>query len=221
MAFATAAGLERRASTVVRGLADILTSVSQHIGILPLPFASAVHDLSSFAWDSRIHVCELEPPSSIAPYSAAIDADVVVQGDDIASGRLILLHDPAGNDAWGGDFRCVTFAQADVSPDMIHDPFLAYVGWSWLMDALHAHRALFTDESGTITTTASTPFGTKQEEQPSSQIEIRASWTPQLDDEHSFTAHLNAWQELLREVGGLPPGDGPVVRLEPRMVSHR
>ena len=192
-----------------------------HIGILPLPFASAVHDLTSFQWDPRIHVSELDPPTHIAPYAAAIDADIIVDDEEVGTGRLILLHDPDGDESWKGEFRCVTFAQADITPEMIQDPFLAYVGWSWLEDALKTRGALHTNECGTITTTSSTPFGTKQEESTSSQIEIRASWTPLLDEDHPLTLHLEAWQELLREIGGLPPIDTTVIPFYSKIAARQ
>ncbi|MDR0782312.1 MAG: DUF3000 domain-containing protein [Propionibacteriaceae bacterium] len=186
-------------------------SRSHPIGILPLAFAKAVRDLSTFPWDSPIKITEREPPGKIAPYAAVIDAEVILASEEIASGRLILLHDPQGNEAWEGEFRCVTFAQAEVGSETIHDPFLAHVGWSWLIDALQTNGAHYSNECGTITTTASTPFGTKEQEASTTSIEIRASWTPVLDLDDSFTEHLKAWQTLLREVAGLPPEDHPTV----------
>ena len=179
-----------------------------------MPFASAVHDLNAFQWDSRIVISELEPPTHIAPYAAAIDAEIDC-GDGDPSGRLILLHDPDGNDLWQGDFRCVTFAQSEVTAEMIHDPFLADVGWSWLIDALESSGARYVSESGTITTTNSTGFGTKQGEEQLSHIEIRASWTPLLDDENSLDTHLEAWQALLCQIAGIPPDDSviPLTRM--------
>ena len=179
-----------------------------------------MHDLSSFEWDSRIHIQEREPPNRIAPFSAAIDADIDSK-DHIATGRLILLHDPVGQEAWGGEFRCVTYAHAEVSPEMIHDPFLAEVGWSWLTDALDTCEANRVGECGTVTTTSSTPFGTKSDEEPSSLVEIRASWTPLLDDDHPFVDHLHAWQKLLRQISGLPPEDGTIIPLPVRAVQRR
>ena len=71
----------------------------------------------SAPWRSELHVEELPAPQRIAPYSAAITADVVANGDEVGSGRFVLLHDPAVNAAWQGTFRCVTFARADVDPD--------------------------------------------------------------------------------------------------------
>ena len=79
--------------------------------LAPDAFRRAVEDLMSAAWRSELHVEELPAPQRIAPYSAAITADVVSKGDDVGSGRFVLLHDPAGNAAWQGTFRCVTFAR--------------------------------------------------------------------------------------------------------------
>ena len=60
----------------------------------------------SAPWRSELHVEELPAPQRIAPYSAAITADVVANGEEVGSGRFVLLHDPAGNAAWQGTFRC-------------------------------------------------------------------------------------------------------------------
>ena len=39
-----------------------------------------------------------------------------------APGRIILLHDPAGNDAWDGTFRCVAYARAEIELELDHRP---------------------------------------------------------------------------------------------------
>ena len=106
----------------------------------PDAFRRAVADLAAAAWRPELSVEEIPAPQRIAPFSAAITADVVVGGEDVGSGRLVLLHDPAGNAAWQGTFRCVTFARAEVDPEMVTDPLLASVGWSWLIDALAEPR---------------------------------------------------------------------------------
>ena len=85
----------------------------------PDAFRRAVEDMMSAPWRSELHVEELPAPQRIAPYSAAITADVVANGDEVGSGRFVLLHDPAGNAAWQGTFRCVTFARADLDPEMV------------------------------------------------------------------------------------------------------
>ena len=43
-------------------------------------------------------------------------ADVL---EDAATGRFVLLHDPAGQEGWGGQWRCVTFARAAIDLEML------------------------------------------------------------------------------------------------------
>src|SRR4029450_1225700 len=91
----------------------------------PDAFRRAVEDLTSAQWRSELHVEELPAPQRIAPFSAAVTADVVANGDEVGSGRFVLLPAPAGNAAWQGTFRCVPFARADLDPEMVPDPLLA------------------------------------------------------------------------------------------------
>ena len=121
---------------------------------------------------------EMPAPQRIAPYAAAMSADVTVDDTDIGTGRIILLHDPAGNDAWDGTFRCVAYVRAEIDLELITDPMLAAVGWSWLTEALDAHGATYAAASGTVTRVATESFGGMADEGGTAQIEIRASWTP-------------------------------------------
>jgi hypothetical protein len=182
----------------------------------PDAFRRAVADLMSAPWRSELHVEELPAPQRIAPYSAAITADVLANGDEVGSGRFVLLHDPAGNTAWHGTFRCVTFARADVDPEMVADPLLAGVGWSWLIDALGSHGANYDAPSGTVTSVSSESFGGMAEEPPRAEIELRASWTPLLDGGAGLNPHLAAWAELLCTLAGLPPLAAGVVMMPSR-----
>src|SRR3978361_205058 len=144
---------------------------------------------------------EMPAPQRIAPFSAAMTADITVAGEDVGGGRLVLLYDPAGNDAWQASFRCVAYARADIDPDMVTDPLLGAVGWSWLVEALQAHVADFLVPSGTVTRVASESFGGMDGEPSSAELEIRASWSPV----GSITAHVEAWGDPLCRAGGLPP----------------
>ena len=155
----------------------------------------------------------------IAPFAAAVSADVLVGGEDVGAGRLVLLHDPAGNAAWQGTFRCVTFARAEVDPEMVSDPLLAQVGWSWLLDALAGHGAEFVAPSGTVTSVSSESFGGMADEDPSAEVEVRASWTPVLNEGMGLTAHVQAWGELLLYDGGPAPAAGRGGR-HPRPSTH-
>jgi Protein of unknown function (DUF3000) len=175
-----------------------------------------MNDLLSAAWRPELLVEEIPAPQRIAPYSSAITADVLVGGDEVGSGRLVLLHDPAGNAAWQGTFRCVTFARADVDPEMVTDPLLASVGWSWLIDALTGHQADFGAPSGTVTSVSSESFGSMAGDPPRAEVEVRASWTPLLVDGGGLSAHLDAWAELLCMTAGLPPLPAGVVPMPSR-----
>ena len=127
-------------------------------------------------------------------------ADVTVDDEDLGTGRIILLHDPAGNDAWDGTFRCVAYARAEIDLELITDPMLAAVGWSWLTEALDAHGAAYHAASGTVTRVATESFGGMADEGGTAQLEIRASWTPDrrtTDGTLDVAPHVEAWGELL------------------------
>jgi hypothetical protein len=172
----------------------------------PPEFTAAVRAMGEARLRPEV-LCEPMPaPQRIAPYAAALSADVTVDGNDVSTGRIILLHDPDGNDSWDGTFRCVAYARAEIDLDMITDPALAEVGWSWLTEALTAHHAAYASASGTVTRVATDSFGGMADDSGSAQIEIRASWTPQLvDDRLDITGHVEAWGELLCTAAGLPP----------------
>ncbi|MFT4265338.1 MAG: DUF3000 domain-containing protein [Nocardioides sp.] len=174
----------------------------------PRDFEAAVAAMHAATLRPEVLCEEMPAPQRIAPYASALSADVTVDGTDVGTGRIILLHDPDGNDAWaGGTFRCVAYARADIDPEMITDPLLGGVGWSWLTEALEAHDASFVAASGTVTRVATESFGTMSEDGGTAQIEIRASWTPVTDPEGVFDLrpHVEAWGELLCAAAGLPP----------------
>jgi Protein of unknown function (DUF3000) len=182
----------------------------------PGAFRRAVADLTATTWRPELSVEPIPAPQRIAPFAAAITADVMVNGDEVGSGRLVLLHDPAGNAAWQGTFRCVTFARAEVDPEMVTDPLMGSVGWSWLIDALAAHSAEYLAPSGTVTSVTSESFGGMAEEAPRAEVEVRASWTPVLEDGVGLPPHLAAWAELLCTTAGLPPLPAGVVLMPSR-----
>lgn len=175
-------------------------------GATPAVFRAAVASMHSAALRPEVFCEEMPAPQRIAPFASALSGDVTVDDVDIATGRLILLHDPDGNDAWGGGtFRCVAYARADIEVDLITDPLLGEVGWSWLIEALDAHGAAHISPSGTVTRVATESFGGMADEEGSAQIEIRASWTPTLDAALDMAPHVEAWAELLCTAAGLPP----------------
>jgi hypothetical protein len=177
-------------------------------GAGPADFRAAVASMRAATLRPEVFCEEMPAPQRIAPYSSALSADVTVDDIDLGTGRIILLHDPAGNEAWNGTFRCVIYARAEIDPDLISDPMLAAVGWSWLSEALDAHGASYAEMSGTVTSVATESFGGMADEEGTAQIEVRASWTPVAADEDlplDLGPHVEAWAELLCTSAGLPP----------------
>ena len=184
----------------------------------PAEFTQALRALREVRLRPEVRVEEVPAPSRIAPYAVALTAEVVTaglpaEGDELASGRFVLLHDPSAPEPWDGVWRVVTFARAELEPELANDPMLGGVGWSWLMDALKEHDAPYTAEGGTVTRVVSESFAALGERKTTVEIEIRASWTPTGPD---LGVHLQVWSDLLCMIAGLPPLPDGVVALPGR-----
>jgi hypothetical protein len=171
-------------------------------GAVPAPFTAALESIRAARPRPEISLEETPAPQRLSPYAVALQAEVVVDDEEIASGRFVVLHDPAGQEPWDGQFRVVSFAKGSVELDIAQDPMLTEVGWAWLVEALDDRGAGFRAESGTVTRTASESFGAIADRAPSGDVEIRASWTPTTPD---LGPHLLAWTDVLAQVAGLPP----------------
>ncbi|PJE93944.1 DUF3000 domain-containing protein [Streptomyces carminius] len=189
----------------------------------PRPFRQAVAALAEVRPRPEVRLGPLPAPRRLAPFAYALEAAVEVDGEELADGRFVLLHDPAGQEAWQGTFRVVTLARAELEPEIAADPLLPEVTWAWLTGALQARRAAYAEPGGTVTRASSHSFGELAGQAPHSEIEIRASWTPreardpgspraprELGELPGNTAggHLYAWCDLLSQCAGLPPEDG-------------
>ena len=173
--------------------------------------------MASFGWADEVIASEMPAPKRVAPYSLAYEADVLAYGEAVGTGRLIILHNPLGNESWDGTTRIVTYSTAKVDMEMVTDPMLSEVGWSWLTESLESHQVGYHCESGTVTTMSSRSFGALDGTDDKAEIEIRASWTPHLSEPNQIQDHLAAWQDLLcltASVEQLPTG---VVSLAPRI----
>lgn len=150
---------------------------------------------------------EVPAPRRLAPHAVAVAAEVERDGEETATGRFVVLHDPEGQEGWRGDTRVVSFVQAEVEPEMAADPALAEVGWSWLDEALRDRSARHTAAGGTVTRTVSVRFGQISEPDEASEVEVRASWTPLPDDDGTLPLerHLLAFCDLVAATAGLPP----------------
>ncbi|MFF2652186.1 DUF3000 domain-containing protein [Streptomyces sp. NPDC058045] len=196
-------------------------SPSESADAVPPPFRSAVEALGAARLRPQVEIEPVPPPRRLAPYAHALEASVVEGEDELADGRLVLLHDPAGHEGWHGTFRLVTLVRAELEPEMAADPLLPEVCWSWLTGALGARGLSYGEPSGTVTRAASHYFGGLSQRPAASQIEIRASWSPREGalGVPDAAAHLAGWCDLLCQVAGLPPtgpADGSVVTLPQR-----
>lgn len=184
----------------------------------PPEFLRALRSLRGVTLRPEVHLEEAPGPTRIAPYTAALVAEVRtgrrdVDADELASGRFVVLHDPAGQEAWNGAFRLVTLVRAALEPEVGQDPLLAEVAWSWFAEALAIADVDVRAAGGTVTRVLSQSFGTLDERPELCELELRASWTARDED---LAPHLRAWGTLLCTVAGLPPLPEGVVTLGPR-----
>lgn len=177
----------------------------------PAVFRSAIESMHAARVRSEIELGSIRPPQRLAPYSYAVGAEVTQpEGDDVATdsdgtafGRLILLYDPDGHEAWNGTMRLVAFIQAEVEAVLAADPLLPEVAWSWLTESLEkSEHVEITALGGTVTSTTSVRYGDISGPPRAHQLELRASWTSTTDE---LNGHVEAFCEVLSLAAGLPP----------------
>jgi Protein of unknown function (DUF3000) len=176
----------------------------------PAQFQAAVAAMNTVEVRPEIELGPIRPPQRLAPFSYALGAEVrhpetaIVpersEGD--AFGRLILLHDPDGAEAWDGTMRLVAYIQADLDSSEAVDPLLPEVAWSWLVDALDTRGGQATAVGGTVTATTSVRYGDISGPPRAHQLELRASWTATTPE---LGTHVQAFCEVLEHAAGLPP----------------
>ena len=176
----------------------------------PAPFRAAIDAMLSATVHPSIELGPIRPPQRLAPYSYAIGAEVKhpdsdsipEQSEGDAFGRLILLYDPNGDEAWNGTLRLVAYIQADLDAALAADPLLPEVAWSWLVDALESRSEPLNALGGTVTATSSVRYGDIAGPPRAHQLELRASWTAV---NAALAPHVEAFGEVLAYAAGLPP----------------
>jgi hypothetical protein len=176
----------------------------------PAPFRDAVAAMNAVTPRAEIELGPIRPPQRLAPYSYALGAEIKHPEVDVvpeasegdAFGRLILLYDPDGADAWDGTIRLVAYVQADLDSHEAIDPLLPEVAWSWLEEALDSHTEHMTALGGTVTATTSVRYGDISGPARAHQLELRASWTATTPE---VGTHVQAFCDVLEHAAGLPP----------------
>ena len=206
---------DTRSATAVRTLHCVTPAGPEDV---PVEFVSALRSLRRVTVRPEVILDEVPGPARIAPFSAALTAEVrtarrSVAAEELASGRFVVLFDPAGQEAWDGHFRLVTLVRATLEAEVGADPLLAEVAWTWFTDALEesgldAHAA-----GGTVTRVLSQSFGALERRSEQTELEIRASWTAW---DEQLAPHLSAWSTLMCTAAGLPPLPEGVVPLPRR-----
>lgn len=142
-------------------------------------------------------------PAKLATFTTAILADVDVAGEEVASGRLVILHEPKGHESWDGTVRFVGFVRSELETELVTDSLLLEVGWTWVEDALSQRDTHPVALSGTVSRAGSQSFGDIAEREPEGSVEIRVSWTVPETDE--IEKHILAWCDMLSSTAGLEP----------------
>jgi hypothetical protein len=181
-------------------------------------FLAEIDALRDASFPSDITIVETPAPKRLAPEGIALTADLDDDlnpdaDESLASGRLVLLHDPSSPEEWVGTTRAVLFLRATVEPEVADDPMLTDVAWSWLEESLERHGAEPREMSGTVTRTSSDTFGGIADTEAPGAVEIRASWTP----DGPLIAQVRAWIDLLRVTAGQPLLPVAVSPLRPRL----
>jgi Protein of unknown function (DUF3000) len=187
---------------------------------------------------------DVPAPRTLAPFAAAFAATARIDGTEVASGRFVLLYDPAGQRGWAGPLRVIVYIRADLEPEIAADPMLGEVAWSWLTEALDARTSGYAAPSGTVTRVVTEGFGAKREEPQATGFELRASWSPVgmagltgppgdppgpagpagpdqagpgqgEPDQAGLDGHLAAWCGAMCAAAGLPPLVAGVTALRP------
>ncbi|TNM53207.1 DUF3000 domain-containing protein [Brevibacterium sediminis] len=182
---------------------------------IPAEFSAVTSVLHQARSTNNVSISEIPAPAKLAPYSYALGAEVSADEtflrasgetiDELATGRIVVLFDPAAPEEWEGSFRVVSYIRAELEHELGNETMLGHVAWSWLEDALDANDCQVLAAGGTTTRVLSESFGTLADRPATIDLELRASWTPVIDEPDLIGNHFEAWIDLLSTVAGLPP----------------
>jgi len=177
----------------------------------PAQFREAVAAMNATTVRPEIELGPIRPPQRLAPFSYALGAEVrhpetaIVpersEGD--AFGRLILLHDPDGAEAWDGTMRLVAYIQADLDSSEGRRPAAARSGVELACrGAGGAGRTRHPRWAAPSPPPRRCATATSPGRRAPHQLELRASWTATTLE---LGPHVQAFCEVLEHAAGLPP----------------
>lgn len=178
-------------------------------------FRAAIARMTSAVLRPEVAWHEVPAPGKMAPHAWAAGGEVLLHGEELASGRLVVLHDPDGQESWQGDFRMVALVQAQLEPEFSVEAMLGDVAWSWVTESLELHDADVRELGCTATRVVSQSYGALASRPTSVDVEMRVSWTPVEED---LAPHFAAWTSMLTAAGGLPPAPPHIAPIAP---THR
>lgn len=168
-------------------------------------FAVRFSSFEFFSERPEVLITQIPSPKGIAPEAVAVSAEVIHSDHSEADrgiGRLVFCRDTSSPEGWNGEYRIILYCKSAVDEQMGADAIMDELPWNWLVDSLSARGAGFHSEAGTSTRILSTGHGSLFTQPQHSEIEIRASWAPSDGD---FRPHLEAFQDLICLLSGLPP----------------
>lgn len=174
-------------------------------GHTPSSFSNAIEEVRRIHYRPEFLVEEAPAPSRLAPFAFAQTLEIDVDGEEVGSGRLVILHDPDGRESWEGDTRVIAYVDSEVERDLAVDPLLTEVGWDWLIEGIEDTSATLRALGGTVTQVNSRSFGVLDDRGLDGRIQVRASWTAL--DHAELVTHTHAWALLAAACSGLAPDD--------------
>jgi hypothetical protein len=178
-------------------------------------FRASIEEMTRTPLRPEVQWNAIPAPSRMAPFTWAASAEVLLHEDEVANGRLVILHDPDGEDSWQGTYRMVVLVQAQLEPEFAIESMLGDVAWSWVTESLELFDAEARELGCTATRVVSQSYGALAARPSTVDVEMRVSWTPTSD---VLGPHFAAWSAMLAAAGGLPPAPAQVAPLVP---SHR
>jgi hypothetical protein len=171
---------------------------------VPEDFLTALLSLREQARNPEVELEEVPPPRRLAPWTAAIALRTAREehGQPLASGRFVVLHDPAEQIGWNGTFRLVAQLRTQIDSEMGSDPLLGEALWAFAGESLDEAGAGYHDLTGTVTREFSESFGGLELRGAVLHAELRASWTPVTP---WLGEHLRAWSDLMCRASGITP----------------